>query len=90
MPWRIYAGALVLVKADYRNSVRLSPNSCILRRFQAPTQESFDAASHNSQIHEIRQTPESRRTHGNRERRCSRYPRCGEFRCRPARSFRAN
>src|SRR5271155_5177389 len=35
MPWRIYAGALALVKADYRNSVRLSPNSCILRRFQA-------------------------------------------------------
>src|SRR5580658_5384566 len=40
MPWRIYAGALVLVKADYRNSVRLSPNSCILRRFQAIVQES--------------------------------------------------
>src|SRR5579863_5137730 len=59
MPWRIYAGGPVLVKADYRNSVRLSANSCILRRFQAisqaTSQESLDAARQFSQIHQPEQ-----------------------------------
>jgi hypothetical protein len=77
-----YVAGLVLVKTDYRNSVRLSPDSCILRRFQAIVQESFDASPPYSQIHQTREALEWRSAAANAI--------AAELARRAANSFRTN